>query len=115
MVTRSLRDCLRRVSLLLIVLVFIAAWKVDSVIQPLAVKWNPSGEPIWFARPDGFWLIDGVWIYPVTAAAIVGVNTALATWPRRLDECLKLDYCCRVRSLSSGILLFSMIRTTGLF
>ncbi len=100
--------------LVLITLVFLAAWKVDSVIQPLPVKWNPSGEPTWTVRPDGFWLFDGVWIYPVTAAAIVGVNTALATLAAVFGRMLEARLLLSGAFISACFLLLAMIRTTGL-
>jgi hypothetical protein len=100
--------------LVLIILVFISAWKVDSVNRPLAVKWNAEGEPTWFVRPDGFWLIDGVWIYPLTVAAVVAVNTALATLATAFQRTLEARLLMSAAFVVGCVMLVAMVRTTGL-
>jgi hypothetical protein len=101
--------------LVLITLVFLAAWKVDSVTRPLAVKWNPDGEPTWFVRPDGFWLVDGVWIYPATLAAIIAINAALATLAVTFERVREARLLLSAAFITGCIILVAMVRTTGLF
>lgn len=108
--SRLLALCL----LVLIVLVFMAAWKVDSVNSPLAVTWNADGEPTWFMRPDGIWIIDGVWIYPVTAGAVIAVNAALATLFMAMTRVVEARLVLAAAFVTACILLIGMVGTTGL-
>jgi hypothetical protein len=65
--------------ILLIVLVTVTVWRADAVGSPVAVHWNANGQPVRTVRPSGFWVFEGVWIFPVTAAAALAINAALAT------------------------------------
>ncbi len=100
--------------LVLIVLVFMAAWKVDSVNTPLAVTWDANGEPTWFVRPDGVWIIDGVWIYPVAAGALIAVNCALATFAAALERPFEARLLLAAGFVTALMILAGMISTTGL-
>jgi hypothetical protein len=100
--------------LILLTMVFIAAWKSDSVTRPLALRWDPDGEPTWYVRPDGFWLIDGVWIFPVTAAAVIVVNTALATLAAAFGRMIEARLLLAGAVMVSVILMIAIARATGL-
>lgn len=70
----------------LIVLVTITAWRADAVNTPLPVRWNAEGEPVAWVRAHGFWIFEGVWIFPATAAAVIAINAALATFAVYLER-----------------------------
>lgn len=66
--------------IVLIVLITLTAWRADATNSPVAVRWDASGQPVQWVRPDGFWIFAGVWIFPLTAAAVIVINAALATF-----------------------------------
>jgi hypothetical protein len=99
--------------ILLILLVTVTVWRADAVGSPVPVHWNARGEPDRLVRPSGFWIFEGVWIFPVTAAVVVVVNAALATFA---------VYAGRLRAaqlLLAGalpvelLLLIALLRATG--
>ena len=100
--------------LLLIASLFIAAWKSDSVTRPVAIRWDPSGEPTWYVRPDGFWLIDGIWIFPITAAAVLAINAALATLVAAFGRTLEVRLFLSTALVVGFLLLIAMSKATGL-
>ena len=100
--------------LMLIVSLFIAAWKSDSVARPVAVRWNPDGDPTWYVRPDGFWLIDGIWIFPATGAAILAINTALAIFVAALGRTIEVRLLLATAFVVGFLLLVGLARATGL-
>ena len=97
----------------LIVLITVATWRSDAVNSPVPVHWDASDQPTWLASPDGFWVFEGIWIYPLTAAAVIAVNAALATLAAaagRLPEARVLLAASFVVTL---ILLIGIWRATG--
>ncbi|MEZ4569837.1 MAG: hypothetical protein R2849_05825 [Thermomicrobiales bacterium] len=99
--------------LTLITLVFIAGWKSDAVNQPLPVHWDAEGQPSWYVRPDGFWIIEGVWLFLLTVAAIIAVNAALATLAAAYDRMAEARLLLSTSFVVGLVFLVAMVEATG--
>ncbi|CAN5591379.1 hypothetical protein BH23CHL2_BH23CHL2_10200 [soil metagenome] len=97
----------------LIVLTTITSWRGDAVNAPLAVHWDARGEPTWFVREDGIWIFEGIWIYPLTAAAIMAINSALATLAAAAGKMAEARLLLSASFVAILLLLVGLWRTTG--
>jgi hypothetical protein len=77
------------------------------------VHWNAAGEPDRLVRPGGFWIFEGVWIFPVTAAAVVAINAALATLAVYLNQLRSAQVLLGAALPVELLLLIALWRATG--
>lgn len=65
-----------------------AVYAADGVTQTLVYHWNAAGEPDRLLRPDGPWMFEGIWLFPVMGLIILVTNSALATLLIQTDRFL---------------------------
>jgi hypothetical protein len=97
----------------LILLVTLTLWRADAVNTPVPIRWNTDGEAVQHVRPDGFWIIEGVWIFPATAGAVVAVNAALATFAVYLERLREARMLLAVTLPVELILMLALWRSTS--